>query len=112
MSPETKLTRVCPDKRSVASPAGAVLSTNRKLEVPRHPSLAAERAQAAGRSATMQVVYTRCCGIDVHKASVTACVLVTGAEGQVTEQVRTFGTMTGPLRQLSAWLTEQQVEGV
>jgi transposase len=57
----------------------------------------------------MQVLYGRCCGIDVHKKSVTACVLVTGADGQVTAVVRTFGTMTDTLRQLSAWLHAQQV---
>ncbi len=57
----------------------------------------------------MQVLYGRCCGIDVHKKSVTACVLVSGGDGQVTAQVRTFGTMTDTLRQLSAWLHAQQV---
>jgi transposase len=60
----------------------------------------------------MDVVYARCCGIDVHKKSVTACVLVSGARGQVSATVRSFGTMTDTLQQLSAWLREQQVECV
>lgn len=34
----------------------------------------------------MQVVYTRCAGLDVHKATVVACVLVTQADGTVSEQ--------------------------
>jgi len=29
----------------------------------------------------MQVVYSRCCGLDVHKKSVTACVLVLDQQG-------------------------------
>ena len=32
-------------------------------------------AQAA-KGSVMQILYSRCCGIDVHKNSVTACVLV------------------------------------
>jgi transposase len=42
----------------------------------------------------MQVVYERCCGLDVHKRTVVACVLVTQPDGQVQRDVRTFGTMT------------------
>jgi transposase len=52
----------------------------------------------------MEVVAARCCGLDVHKASVVACVLVT-AEGDGTHQeVRSFGTMTADLLKLSDWL--------
>jgi transposase len=58
----------------------------------------------------MQVVYGRCAGLDVHKKTVVACVLVTGEAGRVQEQVRTFGTMTSALSALSRWLQEQQVE--
>ena len=29
----------------------------------------------------MQILYSRCCGIDVHKDSVTACVLVYSGSG-------------------------------
>ena len=31
----------------------------------------------------MQVVYQRCCGMDVHKETVVACVLATQADGTV-----------------------------
>lgn len=47
----------------------------------------------------MEVVYERCCGLDVHKKTVAAC-LVT-PEGK---EIRTFGTMTGELLELSDWL--------
>jgi transposase len=60
----------------------------------------------------MQVVYARCCGLDVHQKSVVACVLLTGPEGTVRKQVRTFGTMTADLLVLLDWLSALQVEQV
>ncbi len=42
----------------------------------------------------MQVVYERCCGIDVHKQTVVACVIVPGPDGQPLKETRTFATMT------------------
>ena len=54
----------------------------------------------------MEVVYTRCCGIDVHKAMVVACLITPGAAGQPQKEVRTFGTMTDELLALGDWLTE------
>ena len=59
----------------------------------------------------MRILYRRCAGLDVHKTSVMACVLV--QEGnRVAEEVRRFGTMTEDLRELAAWLNSQQVERV
>lgn len=52
----------------------------------------------------MDVVYPRCCGLDVHKASVTACRLLPGAGGRPTPEVRTFPTMTADLLELGDWL--------
>ena len=49
----------------------------------------------------MQVVHERCCGLDVHKKTVVACVIT--PEGQ---QTRTFGTMTRELLALADWLGE------
>jgi transposase len=60
----------------------------------------------------MDVVYARCAGLDVHKKSVVACVLVSGGTRGVRKQVKTFGTMTQDLEALSAWLTELRVEQV
>jgi transposase len=51
----------------------------------------------------MNVLYERCCGLDVHKKSVTAC-LVT-PQGK---EIRTFGTMTSDLLTLADWLTQAQ----
>lgn len=52
----------------------------------------------------MDVVFTACCGIDVHQKSLVACVRVIGAKGQVRKEVRTFATMTTALGELSRWL--------
>jgi hypothetical protein len=42
-------------------------------------------------------MYERCCGLDVHKQAVVACVLEPGSRGQPHKEIRTFGTMTdGP----------------
>jgi transposase len=60
----------------------------------------------------MDVVHARCCGIDVHKRTVVACVLVTAADGTVRKHLRTFGTMTPDLLALADWLDGLGVEQV
>jgi transposase len=55
----------------------------------------------------MQVIYERCCGLDVHKKTVVACVMT--PEGQET---RTFTAMTQDLLALSDWLMEHRVTHV
>ena len=60
----------------------------------------------------MEVKYERCCGIDVHKKSIVACVIVPGAEGQLVKITRSFGTMSDDLLDLSAWLKEHGVTTV
>lgn len=47
----------------------------------------------------MQIVYERCCGLDVHKKSIVACIIT--PEGKET---RTFGTMTDDILALIDWL--------
>lgn len=59
----------------------------------------------------MERVYERCCGLDVHKERVVACVRTPGPR-RSRGQVRTFGTMTSELLRLSDWLTENQVTHV
>jgi transposase len=48
----------------------------------------------------MRVLYERCCGLDIHKRTVVACLLTPAGR-----EVRTFGTMTGELLALGEWLT-------
>ena len=54
---------------------------------------------------TMEVVYERCCGLDIHKASITACVI----EG-TKKEMRTFWTMTDDLLQITAFLKRRGVQ--
>jgi transposase len=61
----------------------------------------------------MERLIERCCGLDVHKATVSACVRVTPARGRkVTQEIRTFATTTPELLALRDWLTEQRVTHV
>lgn len=52
----------------------------------------------------MDVIHQRCCGMDVHKRNVVACVIT--PEGKLT---RSFSTMTGELLKMADWLSEQGV---
>jgi transposase len=54
----------------------------------------------------MNVIYERCCGLDVHKSSVVACLLLSHPQGEPVRAIRTFGTMTGDLLALADWLAE------
>jgi transposase len=57
----------------------------------------------------MQVMHARCAGLDVHKKTVVACVLVSRPEGGVEKHTATFGTMTPDLLALSDWLQGLEV---
>ncbi len=57
----------------------------------------------------MDIVYPRCCGLDIHKKTVVACVIVPGAAGQPRKEMRTFGTMTADLLELADWLDARGV---
>ena len=52
----------------------------------------------------MDIVYPICCGLDVHKATVTACLRRVERTGQVTKELRTVGTTTAALLALADWL--------
>jgi transposase len=54
----------------------------------------------------MPVLLGVCCGLDVHKKSVTACLLTIGASGDAVKELRTFATTTAQLEQLAAWLRQ------
>ena len=55
----------------------------------------------------MQTLVERGCGLDVHQATVVACLLIVLKDGQVQKQVRTFGTTTRELLTLREWLLSQ-----
>ncbi|HJR17306.1 MAG TPA: IS110 family transposase, partial [Gemmatimonadales bacterium] len=60
----------------------------------------------------MDVLYPRCAGLDIHKKSVTACVLCSDQPGHPDKQVRTFRTMTADLLALQEWLATMEVTHV
>ena len=59
----------------------------------------------------MQVVYPRCCGLDVHKVSLSACILLSGPDGKA-RHLRRFGTMTRDVAELAEWLSGHGVTKV
>ena len=52
----------------------------------------------------MQTLVERGCGLDVHQATVVACLLMVRQNGKVQKQIRTFGTTTRELVGLREWL--------
>ena len=54
----------------------------------------------------MEVLYSRCCGLDVHKASVSACVVIREA-GRIQKKYGRFATMTRDLVGLPAGFTSR-----
>ena len=60
----------------------------------------------------MDVLYPRCAGIDVHKRTAVVTIGWVDEQGQRQKRTRTFGTMTGEIEQLAAWLLDHQVTHV
>src|SRR5215813_252802 len=54
----------------------------------------------------MRVVYKRCCGLDVHKKVIVACLLLLESNGELRKEIRKFGTMTKDLLALLDWLQQ------
>ena len=55
----------------------------------------------------MEVIYERCCGLDVHKNIVMACIFVKGKK-----EIRKFGTFTDELEEMMTWIREKDCEVV
>jgi transposase len=60
----------------------------------------------------MDVIYTHCAGLDVHKKTVVACCMTPGPQGEKRIEHRTLGTMTADLLALSDWLHSQGITHV
>ena len=54
----------------------------------------------------MEVVYRRCCGMDIHKSTVVACCVTDHDK----KEIRSFETMTGDLLELCGWLKEDEAQ--
>jgi transposase len=60
----------------------------------------------------VDVIVSRCAGLDVHKNTVMACVRTPGPDGGRASRVRRFHTFTDSLRQLRDWLVAEGVTQV
>jgi transposase len=55
----------------------------------------------------MEAIIQRCCGIDVHKKSITVCLTTGQPHEEPTETVKTFSTMTRDLLACRDWLVSE-----
>jgi transposase len=60
----------------------------------------------------MDVIHTCCTGLDVHKKTVVATIIVPDPKGQLIKETRSFETVTASLLALSDWLIEHSVTHV
>jgi transposase len=52
----------------------------------------------------MDPIYECCCGLDIHKDTIVACLRTPAAVGQPAQTIRRFGTMTADILALGDWL--------
>ena len=55
----------------------------------------------------MDVIYQRCCGVDVHKKVLVVC-LLRGKQ----KEIKSYGTSTSDLLDLMQWLVDNNCEAV
>lgn len=59
-------------------------------------------------SRIIRIVHPICCGLDVHKESVSACVIFPDSNGEEQHEIKVFGTFTDDLKQLRQWLLDHE----
>jgi len=59
-------------------------------------------------SKVIRIVHPICCGLDVHKESVSACVIFPDDTGEEQYEIQVFGTFTDDLRRLREWLVAHE----
>jgi transposase len=57
-------------------------------------------------SRVLSVVHPNCCGLDVHKKVIVACMVLIDESGNETTHIKEFGTFTDELEGLRDWLVE------
>ena len=60
----------------------------------------------------LKIVYKICCGIDIHKNFVVACIAKTDMQGVTTYERHHFSTYTKGLKQLLKWLLDRNCKDV
>jgi len=56
-------------------------------------------------------VHRNCCGLDVHKKIIAACLIREDAEGNSVTEKRLFGSMPRDLRELAQWMLREYITG-
>jgi len=56
------------------------------------------------------IVHRRCCGLDIHKDQIAACVRWAGDDGEIEQETRVFGTTTDQLRNMADWMRGHGVQ--
>jgi len=59
-------------------------------------------------TSTVSVIHEICCGLDVHKKTVTACLLWSETDGTEQYEIMEFETFTDDLLRLREWLIERE----
>ena len=60
----------------------------------------------------LKIVYKICCGIDVHKTFVVACIATTNNQGVTTYESHRFSTYTKGLKELLQWLLDRNCKDI
>ena len=60
----------------------------------------------------LKIVYPLCCGVEVHKSFVVACIATTNDHGVTNYKSKRFSTFTGDLRRCADWLSENNCKDV
>ena len=60
----------------------------------------------------LKIVYKICCGIDVHKTFVVACIASTDKQGVTSYESHRFSTYTKGLKNLLHWLLDRNCKDV
>jgi hypothetical protein len=57
-------------------------------------------------SRILSVVHPNCCGLDIHKKIIAACLVSLDESGNESSLIKEFGTFTDDLEKLRNWLLE------
>ena len=60
----------------------------------------------------LRIVYPICCGMDVHRDFLVACIAATNEQGVTTYKSKRFSTNTGDLRRCAFWLKDNNCKDV
>lgn len=59
----------------------------------------------------MEEIFEKCCGLDVHRDTITACVMI-GYGSQKRKEIKTFSTFTRDIRDLANWLKSKEIKHI